>query len=147
MGDNRPTMGDTRPMIGDTRPSMGDTRPTMTSDGGNCGKDAVVKMSPDRMSPDKMSPDRMSPLKLSPDRMSLPDDILPLLKEHNLEAIVVNEGWMLIRRKSYIDLFIEDQPYNSVEVLLHTVTMVRSCWLSKQNCTQIGLQSGLKKGL
>ena len=62
--------------------------------------------------------------------MSLPDDILPLLKEHSLEAIVVNEGWILIRRKSYIDLFIEDQPYNSVEVLLHSVTTVRSFLLA-----------------
>ena len=68
-------------------------------------------------------------------RLNLRDDIFPLLKEHNLETIVINEGWMLIRRKSYIDLFIEDQPYNSVEVLLHSVTMVRrNCFFaSKQN--------------
>ena len=57
-------------------------------------------------------------------KLNLPDDIMPLLQEHNLEAIMVNEGWMLVRRKVYIDFFIEDQPYNSVEVLLHSVNMV-----------------------
>ena len=58
-------------------------------------------------------------------KMSLPEDIMPLLKELGLEAVIVNEGWILIRRKTYIDFFIEDQPYNSVEVFLHSVTTVR----------------------
>ena len=55
----------------------------------------------------------------------LPDELLPLLKEHDLDAVAVNEGWVLIRRKNYIDLVVEDEPYNSVEFLLHSVTMVR----------------------
>ena len=59
-------------------------------------------------------------------KMSLPEDIMPLLRELGLEAVIVNEGWILIRRKTYIDFFIEDQPYNSVEVFLHSVTTVRS---------------------
>ena len=68
-------------------------------------------------------------------KMSLPEDIMPLLKELGLEAVIVNEGWILIRRKTYIDFFIEDQPYNSVEVFLHSVTTVRSSfnvWIPDQ---------------
>ena len=57
--------------------------------------------------------------------MSLSDELLPLLKEHDLMAFIVNEGWVLIRRKNYIDLFIDDQPHSSVEVLLHPAKMVR----------------------
>ena len=52
--------------------------------------------------------------------------LMPLLKEHNLVAFIVNEDWIIIRRKTYIDIIVEDQPYNSVEVLLHSVTQVRS---------------------
>ena len=58
-------------------------------------------------------------------KMSLSNEILPLLKEHDLMAFIVNEGWILIRRKNYIDLFIDDQPYSSVEVLLHPASTVR----------------------
>lgn len=57
--------------------------------------------------------------------MSLSNELLPLLKQHDLMAFIVNEGWILIRRKNYIDLFIDDQPFNSVEVLLHPANMVR----------------------
>ena len=57
--------------------------------------------------------------------MTLPSEIWPLLKKHSLMAYVVNEGWMLIRRKSYIDVYIKEQPYNSVEVLFHMQTKVR----------------------
>ena len=57
--------------------------------------------------------------------MTLPNEIWPLLKKHNLMAYVVNDGWMLIRRKNYIDVYIKEQPYNSVEVLFHTNTGVR----------------------
>ena len=31
---------------------------------------------------------------------------------------------MIIRRKNYVDIYIEDQPYNSVEVLFHSATVV-----------------------
>ena len=58
--------------------------------------------------------------------MTAPKVLMPLLEKHNLAAFNVNEGWILIRRKTYIDIFIEDQPYNSVEVLLHSITLVRS---------------------
>ena len=57
--------------------------------------------------------------------MSLSGELLKILKEHDLMAFIVNEGWILIRRKNYVDLFIDDQPYNSVEVLLQPVSMVR----------------------
>ena len=57
-------------------------------------------------------------------KMTLPSLIWPLLKEHNLMAFIVNEGWVLIRRKNYIDLVIKEQPYNSVEVLFHSSTKV-----------------------
>ena len=57
--------------------------------------------------------------------MSLSNELLPLLKEYDLMALIVNEGWVLVRRKNFIDLFIDDQPYNSVEVLLHPANKVR----------------------
>ena len=60
--------------------------------------------------------------------MTLPSVIWPLLKKHNLMAYVVNDGWVLIRRKNYIDVYIKEQPYNSVEVLFHTKTKVRVPW-------------------
>ena len=57
--------------------------------------------------------------------MALTNELLPLLKEYDLMAFIINEGWVLIRRKHFIDLFIDDQPYNSVEILLHPANMVR----------------------
>ena len=57
--------------------------------------------------------------------MSLPSVIRPLLKKHNLVAFVANEGWVLIRRKSYIDLYIKDEPYSSVEIMYQTESMVK----------------------
>ena len=56
--------------------------------------------------------------------MALPKELWPLLKEHNLVAFIVNEGWVIIRRNTYFDLYIEDQPFNSVEVLFHSAAMV-----------------------
>ena len=106
---------------------------TMASDNGNCDDNGARNediLSQEGPSPASRTPGDQDTVMDVGVRMSLPDDILPLLKEHNLEAIVVNEGWILIRRKSYIDLFIEDQPYNSVEVLLHSVTTVRSFLLA-----------------
>ena len=57
-------------------------------------------------------------------RMAIPSKVMPLLKEFNLVAFLVNEDWILIRRKTYLDIFVEDQPYSSVEVLMHSVTLV-----------------------
>ena len=57
-------------------------------------------------------------------RMAIPSKLMPLLKEFNLVAFLVNEDWILIRRKTYLDIFVEDQPYSSVEVLMHSVTLV-----------------------
>ena len=56
--------------------------------------------------------------------MSLPTVIRPLLEKYSLMAFIANEGWILIRRKSYIDIYIKDEPYASVEILFHT-SMVR----------------------
>ena len=61
-------------------------------------------------------------------RMAIPTMLMPLLKEYNLVAFLVNEDWILIRRKTYLDIFVEDQPYSSVEVLLHSVTLVRNIY-------------------
>ena len=60
--------------------------------------------------------------------MAIPTMLMPLLKEYNLVAFLVNEDWILIRRKTYLDIFVEDQPYSSVEVLLHSVTLVRNIY-------------------
>ena len=49
--------------------------------------------------------------------MSLPQNVKCLLEVHRLLAIVVNDGWAVIRRRDYIDLIIEGQPFNSVEIL------------------------------
>ena len=43
-------------------------------------------------------------------RMAIPLKLIPLLKEFNLVAFLVNEDWILIRRKIYLDIFVEDQP-------------------------------------
>ena len=56
--------------------------------------------------------------------MTLNDAIDPILEEHNLVAFVINEGWMLIRRRDYIDLYIDREPYNSVNMLFHKATKV-----------------------
>ena len=48
----------------------------------------------------------------------------PMLKKHNLIAFLINMGWVLIRRREYIDAFIHNQPYNSVQVLFETATKV-----------------------
>ena len=57
--------------------------------------------------------------------MSLPSMLEPLLKKYDLLALLTNEGWLLIRRKCYIDIYIKDEPYSSVEVLYHTLSKVR----------------------
>ena len=57
--------------------------------------------------------------------MSLPSVIKPLLKKYNLIAFMANEGWVLIRRMSYVDIYIKDEPYTSVEILFHTESRVR----------------------
>ena len=54
--------------------------------------------------------------------MSLPQNVKCLLELHRLLAIVVNDCWAVIRRRDYVDLFIQNQPINSVEILFNTVT-------------------------
>ena len=49
----------------------------------------------------------------------------PVLKKHNLVAFIVNMGWVLIRRREYIDIYIQNEPYNSVQVLFHVATKVK----------------------
>ena len=46
-------------------------------------------------------------------------DLAPTLEELDLVAVEVNEGWTLIRRRQFIDLFIKQEPYSSVEVFHH----------------------------
>ena len=53
----------------------------------------------------------------------------PILSKHNLVAFITNESWVLIRRRDYIDVFIKDEPYNSVQVLFHVLTKVSDCLL------------------
>ena len=50
----------------------------------------------------------------------------PVLRKHKLVAFLANMGWVLIRREDYIDVFIQNQPYNSVQVLFDTATKVRT---------------------
>ena len=54
-------------------------------------------------------------------------ELEPVLSRHNLVAFITNECWVLIRRRDYIDVFIKDQPYNSVQVLFHILTKVSDC--------------------
>ena len=56
--------------------------------------------------------------------MPLPTWLEPLLKRYNLVGFLINDGWLLIRRRNYVDLYIDTQPYNSVTVLIHLTTMV-----------------------
>ena len=51
--------------------------------------------------------------------------IEPVLKKHGLVAFLINHGWLLIRRKEYIDIYIQRQPFNSVEVLYHVGMKVK----------------------
>ena len=50
----------------------------------------------------------------------------PVLRKHKLIAFVTNMGWVLIRRCDYIDVFIKNQPFNSVQVLFETSTKVET---------------------
>ena len=52
--------------------------------------------------------------------------IEPVLRKHKLVAFLTNMDWVLIRRRDYIDVFINNQPFNSVQVLFETATKV-SC--------------------
>ena len=75
-----------------------------------------------------------------------------VLEQQKLVAFIINEGWLLVRRKDYIDVFIEDQPFNSVEVLFNLKTQVKNialkCFffrvviclvmISENHCTSVG---------
>ena len=62
--------------------------------------------------------------------MDLRNEIEPVLKKHSLVAFLINDGWLLIRRKEYIDLYIQTQPFNSVEILFHVEAKVISLSLT-----------------
>ena len=57
--------------------------------------------------------------------MTLHADLTSTLEKLDLVAIDVNEGWTIIRRRLFIDLFIKEEPFSSVEVLYHYPTQVR----------------------
>lgn len=54
--------------------------------------------------------------------MTLHADLTSTLEKLDLVAIDVNEGWTIIRRRLFIDLFIKEEPFSSVEVLYHYPT-------------------------
>ena len=54
----------------------------------------------------------------------------PVLINHNLVAFITNESWVLVRRREYIDAYIDNQPYNSVQVLFHILIKVSDCLLN-----------------
>ena len=58
-------------------------------------------------------------------KMDVKAAIEPLLKKHKLVAFLINDGWLLIRRKEYIDIYIQKQPFSSVEFLFHIATKVK----------------------
>ena len=51
-------------------------------------------------------------------------EIQPLLRQFNLVAFVANDDWIVIRRKDYVDLYINSEPFNSVVVLFHVESEV-----------------------
>ena len=57
--------------------------------------------------------------------MDFKSAIEPVLKKHSLVAFLINDGWLHIRRRDYIDMYIQRQPFNSVEVLFHVETKVK----------------------
>ena len=57
-------------------------------------------------------------------RMDFKATIEPVLRKHRLVAFLINHGWLLIRRMEYIDMYIQEQPFNSVEILFHVNTKV-----------------------
>ena len=73
----------------------------------------------------------------------------PILAKHNLVAFITNESWVLIRRRDYIDVFIKDQPYNSVQVLFHVLTKVSDCvsiyFVTCSNYFFVSFQTNKKK--
>ena len=57
--------------------------------------------------------------------MDFKSAIEPVLKKHSLVAFLINDGWLQIRRRVYIDMYIQRQPFNSVEILFHVETKVK----------------------
>ena len=56
--------------------------------------------------------------------MDLKAKIEPVLRKYSLVAFLINHGWLLIRRMEYIDMYIQEEPFNSVEILFHVNTKV-----------------------
>ena len=46
-------------------------------------------------------------------------DLAPTLEKLDLVVVDLNEGWTVIRRRTFIDLFIGEEPYSSVDVFHH----------------------------
>ena len=57
--------------------------------------------------------------------MTFHADLASTFEKLDLVAIDVNEGWTVIRRRLFIDLFIKEEPFSSVEILHHYPTKVR----------------------
>ena len=57
--------------------------------------------------------------------MTLHAGLASTFEKLDLVAIDVNEGWTIIRRRLFIDLFIKEEPFSSVEVFHHYPTEVR----------------------
>ena len=57
--------------------------------------------------------------------MTFHADLASTFEKLDLVAIDVNEGWTIIRRRLFIDLFIKEEPFSSVEILHHYPTKVR----------------------
>ena len=57
--------------------------------------------------------------------MDFKSAIEPVLKKHSLVAFLINDGWLHIRRRDYIDMYIQRQPFKSGEILYHAETKVK----------------------
>ena len=57
--------------------------------------------------------------------MTLNEDLASTFKKLDLVAVDVNEGWTVIQKRRYIDLFVKEEPFSSVEVFYHYKTEVR----------------------
>ena len=57
--------------------------------------------------------------------MNFNADLASTFEKLDLVAIDVNEGWTIIRRRLFIDLFMREEPFSSVEILHHYPTKVR----------------------
>ena len=64
--------------------------------------------------------------------MPLHPDLASMLEKLDLVAVDVNEGWTVIRRRMFIDLFIGEKPYSSLEVFHHHSSGVSRYFADKE---------------